>query len=168
MFQKAKAVAKEYKGNLEAIQLLAKTNLRAAIEEGSAELFNSIPGLDGFIILGWTPEWNDGEECYHDSTLYFEAVGADRRWGGIYEALERLYGDDEVEYAIEGQEGYDHIKELLGINKDLQKSSHADVNKAITALDKTIEEIIGTDYAYIVRLVDGAVKVTAMDFECGW
>lgn len=166
MFSKAFEVKTTFLKNLNAIKLLAQTELRDAIKDGSQQLFDANPNLDGFVIVGWTPEWNDGEDCYHTSVVYFTNEG---KYSDMRDAAERIYGDDDVYYTMEHNDGsFPHIEKLLNMNKNLPKDNSG-IYVALNNLDAAIEGVMVTDYAFIVtRNEDGTASVHHMEYTCGW
>jgi len=101
-------------------------------------------------IEGYTPSFNDGEPCIHDSYAY---------------------GKDEliVDYDI-----LVYSKDLFGDidNNVLSRSrswpTDTSFYEAIGAVEEALEFKYGTDYHVLITLKDGNVSYVKDDYECGY
>lgn len=73
------AVTKEYKMSYQdyrlhsnAIKALLETNSTGILQEMFENIFTQYEGLNGVVVIGYTPGFNDGEPCTHHGDICFE------------------------------------------------------------------------------------------------
>jgi hypothetical protein len=125
---------------MNAEQAALKAKWRAEVIDKLQAYLDEIPGLDGVEITGFTPSWNDGDECTH--TQYVQ-VGLDSFGGGGFD-------DVELSEAHANLEDYPQTEELT-----LTDAEQSTLERALDAID--FEGLIGTNFRLIyIRTVDGS------------
>ncbi len=61
---------KELRASLEAKQKEFNDLMRVEFQNGTKELFEENPGLESFSFRGYSPYFNDGEECVFSAHTY--------------------------------------------------------------------------------------------------
>lgn len=158
-----------------------KRNVIEQGKEGLAEVakdvFNEVEGLKKFVILGYTPSFNDGEPCEHGSVYGF----GDYHWTETYKRDGTFYIDtDEVgereEFAeffeLDGVDLYENTTNPQDSPIVYANSGVVEKDKAynlIGALDDVCEMLYGTNYVVFFTLYeDGYVSVEQDEYECGY
>lgn len=117
------------------------------IKQISQNLFNTVEGLNVFVVRGWTPSWNDGEECTHTESVY---VG-------------HLINGKYLDY-----DDYDDLKRFF--EPDGEPINEIRFSRVDDHIEQTICEILqfiyGTNYTVIVRKTDEGVEVEYEEYEC--
>ncbi|QOI71092.1 hypothetical protein pEaSNUABM12_00154 [Erwinia phage pEa_SNUABM_12] len=123
-------------------------------EHGSdiiVELLNDIqsrhPKFNATTIVGYTPEWNDGEACEHSSDICVSYLSDD--------ILDKLTD----------------MTELLGEDfelNDMSREEARDIEKQLNLADVILQEIYGTNYQLGAIFVDGTFKLFHSEYECGY
>ncbi|SOK58961.1 hypothetical protein [Yersinia phage fHe-Yen9-03] len=115
------------------------------------ELLNDIqsryPTFNATTIVGYTPEWNDGETCEHSSDICV------------------AYLTDEV------LDQLDDILRKLGEEFEFNDMSREDaraIEKELNLADVILQEIYGTNYQLGAIFVDGTFHVSHTEYECGY
>ena len=177
MFDNVKFVATQHKKNIAAVNALTESELHKELANDVSKLFESYPNLDGFVMLGWTPEWNDGEDCLHSDEVFVRPFNKSRCWGTLQEAADRVCGEDAV-YAVIDDEisEYDldeevvaQVQDMLQWNQNLSSSDQDKLQAILNDLTTSVHECIGTDWLFIIsRKPDGSAKVEHHVYECGY
>lgn len=157
-FEKSNVAVQKYKEELEKIQKLFQENFIKEIEQDFYALRSAFPELDKIFILGSTPKWNDGEECFHSSNIYIENI-PDERWDDMSEYVERIYWDtDQVP------------DEFLHINTNLTKHQVAQIKDILCTanLENNLEEVFKTNFHVIIDFTEPDIKVIVEKYECGY
>lgn len=106
------------------------------IEQFFKDLFEANPKLTHVFITGYTPEWNDGEECYHNTEVYMYNNLNPDSWNELGEFLECHMGWD-VDYD-------EPSEELKEVNAGLSKSECRDIEDMIPV--EAMSEALGTNW----------------------
>lgn len=159
--------------------------------EGLAEIakdvFNQVNGLKKFVIVGYTPSWNDGEPCEHCSLYGFGAYRWRESWpqGKRRDPLDcrRAYyldGDEVAEresfaefFDLEDFEFYESADNpntpIVYANSGVSANDFDKAYKLIGAMDDVCEMLLDTNYAiYFTLNEDGSVDVQHDDYDCGY
>lgn len=122
------------------------------LEQFFSDLFAANPKLTHVFCTGYTPGWNDGEECYHQTnTLIHNDFDG---WNELAEFLECHLGWD-VDYD-------DPSEELLAVNAGLSASECRDIEDQIPI--DAMSEALGTDWLIIATR--GGVEL--QKYDCGY
>lgn len=157
---------------------------RNVIEQGTQgladiakDVFSEVEGLKKFVVLGYTPGFNDGEPCEHSSIYGFGNYHWRENWNkdGTYYLSSDEIGERE-EFAeffeLEGTDLYDETdapfdNPIVYANSGVVEEDKA--YKLIGALDDVCEMLYGTNYVvYFTLNEDGSVDVEQDDYDCGW
>lgn len=158
-----------------------KRNVIEQGKEGLAEVakdvFNEVEGLKKFVILGYTPSFNDGEPCEHISVYGF----GDYHWAEYYkhDGTYYLSSDDVGEreefgefFEFEGAGRYDETTSPHSFPIVYANSGVVDKKKAynlIGAMDDVCEMLYDTNYVvYFTLNENGSVDVEQDDYDCGY
>lgn len=142
------------------------------LQEVAKSVFEEVEGLNKFVILGYTPNFNDGEPCTHEGLYGF----------GNYIWLESYSKNGE--YFVIGDDvgEFEEVKEFFELEEDYTIGSHAKdvnyVNKGVTDqqavykllkhLSFVCEMLYETNYIIYFSKEDGLVKVNKEDYWCGY
>lgn len=116
-------------------------------QEVVESIFDQCDGLNVFMIRGWTPSWNDGEECTHSSDIITGEIS--NRWPDYDE------GDKEV---FEDENG----EQLNTIN------FHGALKNLIEKTLPIAERVYNTNFEIICRRANGQIEVEFRDYDCGY
>lgn len=128
-----------------------------------AKALKSIKGMNKLIVKGYTPRFNDGDACTHNSEVYFN----------------KLYDFQEIaEYDIYGLEEFLGIpdefteepwewEEIRNINT-YNDEDEDKINELASLLDYIIEETYITDYIVFVDLTTDEPTVNYRSYDCGY
>ncbi len=128
-----------------------------------AKELKAIPGMNKIIIKGYTPGFNDGDECTHSSQVYY-----DKRYDFSEIAEEGIYGLEEFLGAPE--EFIDELynwEEINNVNT-YDDSYEGKINELTSLLDDIIEKTYFTDYIVYIDLTTDEPTITHEDYECGY
>lgn len=150
---------------------------KGGLAEVAKDVFNEVEGLKKFVILGYTPSFNDGEPCTHSSVYGF----GDYHWTESYKRDGTYYIDtDEVGereefvefFELEEVDLYEETTNPQDSPIVYANSGVVDAKKAyklIGALDDVCEMLYDTNYVvYFTLNEDGSVDVEQDDYDCGW
>lgn len=118
-------------------------------------------GLSHIFVLGSTPEWNDGEDCVHRTTVFIENDRTNSKFTNVVEYFERF--DDDMDY--------DNPPESVkAINCFLTHKEARDIENTFKKkYEDVLEEILGTNWKLEIEFLDnGEVKTTYGDYDCGY
>lgn len=118
-------------------------------------------GLSHIFVLGFTPEFNDGEECVHRTVVFIENDRADHKYTNVIEYHERF------DYDLD----YDNPpSRILDINAGLTREQARNLEDAFSKkYSYILEEVLGTNWKLEIEfLEDGEVKITNGDYDCGY
>lgn len=134
-------------------------------EKDLQTLKTTFPNLDVVYIIGFTPEWNDGEECYHESDVYIDGTSL---FNGISSVFDRLYDC----YDVNNQSNLDeHVpKYLHHINKKLKNSELEKINEFFRkySIEDTLQTVFNTNWIITIDFRGDNVVITKDDYECGY
>ena len=107
--------------------------------------------LEGMLIFGYTPGFNDGDPCEHSTCL-------------------PEYYDDEDCYGVNGADmsAEDEADAIRYIKAYDEAKAYSVFNKLIKALDEPFEKVYGTDWYLLFRLKDGEIEVQKGGYDCGY
>lgn len=146
--------------------------------EGLAELgkevFDQVEGLKKFVIVGYTPGFNDGEPCYHSSFYGFGGYcyrESYKRDGTYYLSSDDVGEQESFSEFFELDEDTSYeTKEpnsVVYANSGVKDSDLA--YKLIGQLDDVCEMLFDTNYEVRFTLnEDGSVTVDQDDYYCGY
>ena len=129
--------------------------------------------LEHILVIGYTPDFNDGEETEHSSEVYangWDAVGDLRintytgAAGIIKEYISNEY------YDSEGYVEVDIGEHKIPINDDTGEVLPMPAGKHISCssvLDYMCEKLYKTNYAVEIKMIDGKISITKKDYDCG-
>ncbi|AFC21605.1 hypothetical protein GAP32_155 [Cronobacter phage vB_CsaM_GAP32] len=112
------------------------------IREIVKELGIKYPGLTTGMIIGYTPEWNDGEACEHSSDIQIQ------------------YIDDSIEEFMDLAEDHEF--------NNLSREDAREISKELDLVDIILHEIYGTNYQFAFTIIDGTVTIKREYYECGY
>lgn len=122
-------------------------------------LFEEIrqPNLTHIFVLGYTPAWNDGEECEHNTVAYVSNKG---NYPDILEYFERFdskldWDNPDPKYAL--------------INSKLAHEKALDIGRKFVAENQYIlEEIFGTNWRLEITFTDDGILLKHDEYDCGY
>lgn len=115
----------------------ARTKGAQLLEQYFSDLFSRNPLLTHVFITGYTPSWNDGEECYHDTQVYIH--NDLDSWGEMGDFLE-----SKLKWDID----YDNpSSEFAAINAGISKSKSRDIEDELPV--HAMSSAFGTDWLVI-------------------
>jgi len=130
----------------------ARTKGTQILGQYFSDLFESNPKLTHVFVTGFTPGWNDGEECYHDTRVYIH-----NDMDGFGEMGEFL------EYQLNWDIDYDNPSpEFAKINAGISKSESRDIEDELPV--HAMSSAFGTDWL-VTATRDG---VTIQEFNVGY
>jgi|AGFS01.1.fsa_nt_gi hypothetical protein len=123
------------------------------LEQYFPEVFAKYPKLTHIYVTGYTPGWNDGEECTHTTQVYIhnDLEG----WSELGDFLECYLGWD-----IDND---NPSEKYAAINAGLTKSECNDIELDVPVY--SMSEALGTDWL-VIATKDG--QVTIQNFEVGY
>lgn len=113
------------------------------IKEIVTELGIKHAGLTTGMIVGYTPEWNDGEACEHSTDIQI---------GYIDEDCATDFMDLPEDY------------EFNNLTRDDSRA----IEKELDLVDVILQEIYGTNYRFGFTIVDGTVTIKHEEYYCGY
>lgn len=137
-----------------------KKLIHEAIEAIFVEIKTKFPNVVRYHHIGYTPEWNDGEECnhYYGATFgyYRDDLLAEQD-----EVFEEYYGDDLDSYAF-------RKKVDAGEAKSIDVPPADDMEEYTDRLDELFQLYADDNYHIIVRLDDSNIDVEVIEYDCGY
>jgi len=132
-----------------------KENGEEVVKEVFKSIFDEHEGLNVVGIVGWTPEFNDGEPCEHTQSTF---VG--RTWGSAnYIDFEDEPGNFEEDFEL--QENGTHLN-----------SNCTTLDKAfeqIKAYEELIQRVYYTDFRLVIKREEGGgVVIHSEEYDCGY
>lgn len=155
-----------------AIQV-AQSAISKLIDVINANLETPLPS---FVIYGYTPEWNDGEECEHSSQVgvphidyqastwggglvYDDVLENDERYAELFPEFDQY--DDAYQHACAVRDGL--TPKLLVYKTEEEKTALYDV---LNLIDQIVQLIVSTNYQVVCkRQPDGSYPVKITDIE---
>lgn len=166
----------EMNAQVAALKQQVRDNGKEGLKELAKEVFDGVEGLKKFVIVGYTPSFNDGEPCTHSSFYGFGNYQWTERYsknGEYYLNSDELGEREDFEEFLELEEfsSYaettDPTTPIVYANsgvKDADKAHHL-----IGKLDDVCEMLFDTNYAvYFTLNEDGSVDVEQDDYDCGY
>lgn len=120
-----------------------------------------VQDLTHIYVLGYTPEWNDGEECEHRTCVYIENDRANHKYTNVIEYHERF------DYDLDYDNPPSH---LLDINAGISREKARNLEEAFSKkYSNILEEVLGTNWKLEIEFLEnGEVKITHGDYDCGY
>lgn len=118
-------------------------------------------GLSHIFVLGFTPEFNDGEECVHRTVVFIENDRSNHKYTNVIEYHERF------DYDLDYDNPPSHIIDInAGISREQARELEDAFSKKYSYI---LEEVLGTNWKLEIEfLEDGEVKITHGDYDCGY
>lgn len=139
----------------------AKKALPLLIKEFQKE---KVQGLTHIFVIGSTPEWNDGEECIHRTTVFIENDRSTHTYTNVSEYMERMDDSGDVDYYDNPPNSVKVINETVSRNE-----AHSIENSFKQKYSDILEEVLGTNWKLEIEfLEDGELKITHDDYDCGY
>lgn len=134
------------------------TIIRQMMIEDFDSLRKQYSGLDKVFIRGYTPAWNDGEECTHRHQVFVNNSGE-------YSDVSEFY-----EIVIDRDFDYSDIPEhIKKINSKLSKDDCKRVQAYFNDMDDTMEASFGTNWYMIIDFTTEEVTIDFHDdYDCGY
>lgn len=140
------------------------------LQELGKEVFDQVEGLKKFVIVGYTPVFNDGEPCYHSSFYGFGNYSYGEHWrdkGSYYVSGDEVADHENWEEFFEIDEFPTYPEPIVYANSGVKDSDLA--FKLIGQLDDVCEMLFNTNYEVRFTLnEDGSVTVDQDDYDCGY
>lgn len=157
-FEQSNLAVQEYKKELQKLQSGLRDRFMVQLAQDFYALRSAFPNLEKLFILGHTPEWNDGEECVHESQIYFENK-ENERWDDMGEYVDRIYYDADVV-----------PEEFLTVNIRLTSEEVSSIRTILRTakLESNLSAVFETNFQIIVDLTEEDIKITVDDYECGY
>ncbi|AFC21607.1 hypothetical protein GAP32_157 [Cronobacter phage vB_CsaM_GAP32] len=158
MFERTDKAVSEYKKELAKMQAELREKFIEDLKLDAAELKAAFPNLDKIFIIGSTPEWNDGEECVHESEVLIENRNGDG-WYDMRTYVDRMYWDAEVV-----------PDEFLHINMNLSPEDLSKIRLILlnAGLEDDLEAVFETNYHIIIDMTGEDVEVIVEDYDRGY
>lgn len=159
MFDNVKTAVKEYQETMKVLKAKLQDEFLEKLKVDCTEIKSQFPALDHIFVLGYTPEWNDGEECTHSSEVYI-STDSSRVWDTIDEYVGLLYCGDEDECP----EAYKTSNQNLSF-EDAQK-----VKDILCAakFEDGLEVVYETNFNIIIDFTGDIVQVIVKDYDRGY
>jgi len=158
MFDNVKTAVTDYQETLKTLKKNLQAKFLDELKYDCAELKAHFPTLEHIFVLGYTPEWNDGEECTHSSEVFI-SKDAPHVWDTVDEYVERLYWRDEEEcppaYKTSNQNL--SIKDVQKIEDILREAKFEDV----------LEVVYETNFNIVIDFTGETVQITVKEYDCG-
>lgn len=130
---------------------IAREVYLSLINEHSSDIIHEIikelgiknPGLTTGMIVGYTPEWNDGEACEHSSDIQINYLDEDS-------VIEFMNLPDDYEF------------------NNLSRETARQIEKELDLVDVILHEIYKTNYRLAFTIVDGTVTIKHEEYYCGY
>lgn len=135
----------------------ARSRAVQLLEQFFADLFETNPKLTHVFCTGYTPKWNDGEECYHDTEVFIHNDLSDEGWNEMADFLECKLG-----WNTSNSSENTPSEELLAVNPNLSKSECRDIEVQIPI--DAMSEALGTDWLIIATREGVELK----EYDCGY
>lgn len=158
MFDNVKNAVTGYQDSLKTLKAKLQAEFIEELKYDCTELKAQFPALEHIFVLGYTPEWNDGEECTHSSEVFI-SKDAPRVWDTVDEYVERLYWRDEEECPP----AYKTSNQNLSV-EDAQKIK--DILRA-AKFEDGLEVVYETNFNIVIDFTGDTVQVTVEDYDCG-
>ncbi len=100
-------------------------------------------GLTNGMIVGYTPEWNDGEACEHSSDVQI-----------------RYMDNDITDFIEDIPEDYD--------DNSLSDQEGRAIEIKLAVLDEILVHIYGTNYKFGFIIQDGEITIKHEEYNCGY
>lgn len=147
-----------------------KKNGTQGLAEIAKDVFNQVEGLRKFVIVGYTPGFNDGEPCYHSSFYGIGGYHYAEHWrdkGTYYVGGDEVAEHENWEEFFEIDEFPTYPEPIVYANSGVKDQDKA--YRLIGQLDDVCEVLYGTNYEVRVTLNDdGSVGVQVDDYDCGY
>lgn len=131
-----------------ALETRSAERLKEAQDEAAsifARCIEDTPDLQEIIVVGWTPAWNDGDECtHHQDDPYLN--GYDR-----YGKKARKLFKDQLDFGEEG-----------GFSPAFES-----VHEVIAQMERLLSEAFDTNFAIRARRTPEGVDVEVVEYDCG-
>ena len=157
MFKNTKDAVKQYLNDIEKMKKEVQNTFSIQLAQDMKELKDKFPRLDKIFVLGNTPEWNDGEECFHESTVYIANI-PDARGDDMYEYVDRMYWDE------------DQVPdEFLTVNTGLTIEEATEIHNILRTanFEDCLSAVFETNFQVIIDFTDD-IKVIVKPYECGY
>jgi hypothetical protein len=157
MFDNVKTAVTEYQETLKVLETKLQAEFLEKLKVDCAELKAQFPALDHIFILGSTPEWNDGEECTHDSEVFVDNTEGSF-WNNVSEYLERLYYDED-----------DYPQEFKESNKGLTAKEVENIKDILNSskFESGLEVVYTTNYNIVIDFTGESIEVSVKEYDCG-
>lgn len=156
-----------------------RSKVREKGKQGLADIakdvFNQVEGLKKFVIIGYTPSFNDGEPCTHSSISGF----GNYHWRKSYNSDYFYISSDDIGecgewsewFELDGMEPYEETDDastpIVYANSGVKNADKA--HELIRAMEDVCEMIYDTNYSVGFTLEeDGGVSVEYDDYDCGY
>lgn len=155
MFDNVKTAVYEYEYTLNELKSKLQLEFIEKLKDDCIELKAEFPELEHIFVLGYTPEWNDGEECEHSSEIYI-MNNNDRSWDTVQDYLEYVYNS---EYPIEFKDSNIGLSTDDAIKiKDILHSAK---------FEDGLEVVYETNFNMVIDLTSFDIKITVEEYDCG-
>ena len=133
----------QFKTAREVYTSLINDHSNEILKEIIKELGISYPGLTSGMIIGYTPNWNDGDACEHSSDIQIS------------------YLDEEALVTfMELEEDHEF--------NNLSSTDSRKIENELNLVDIILQEVYGTDYQFGFTIIDGTVTIKHEYYECGY
>ncbi len=140
-------ILEQFKTAREVYKSLIKDHSNEIIKEIIKDLGIRFPGLQSGTIIGYTPQFNDGDECEHGSEIEIDYINV----GALREVLKKVGIEDERE-----------------VENNLTSSEGDIVLTELELIDVILRETHGTNYKFGFVIVDGTVTFKTGYYDCGY
>lgn len=139
------------------------------------EVFDNIPGLQKFAIRGYTPEFNDGEECLHRAEIFVGYWQPKENYN-----KEKMIWDTDIEdedlvewFTRSGLEPKTYYDEYTDGDPNPSVNHQCDINsllelKQSSEIITLIDLLLDTNYTVYIELIDGNVVIKHEHYDCGY
>ena len=149
----------EYKKHLTAIQSLVKSDGKEMVHGFIESLFTKFTALDAFLIVGYTPSFNDGDACTHSQYVVFDGSEISDH----IDLLDYFTVPDDCEDEDEFfEEKFEELNAKLGDADQL-------ISKLVSEVEDLFERVHHTDFLiFAIREEDGTINISVEDHNCGY
>jgi hypothetical protein len=154
----------------EELDQLMENSLELAVKD----IFDSMPEFNGFVVIGYTPGFNDGEPCEHTGIILLNDMEYDNNYNCFTSDLpDNGYEFEEGGEIVEFFEVVtdENTKSFSHINDQMSKAQFRELEKNFEIIDMLFSKSYGTDYLVKVKRDPSAKNGVSMVneyYDCGY
>lgn len=157
----SKNVVQDHEAKLYQLNEQSKVQLLDALKVDFTDIFKKYPTLERVVAIGYTPSWNDGEECYFSSEVYVS---------NMEEAADRVFGWDRVYDVVENNNNDKEVEVFLNSNENVKNSTATEVERLVDSYMGSFTSIFGSEGWSLVisKEQNGDAVIRYGKYDCGY